>query len=42
MQEQGNIEGHYCEKALSKEVDKRLNYIVMVYQPELLTPEMKK
>ncbi len=42
MQELSNIAGFYGEEALSKEVAKRLNDIVSVYQPELANPELKK
>ncbi len=42
MQELSNIAGFYGEEALSKEVAKRLNDIVSVYQPELVNPELKK
>jgi len=42
MQELSNIAGFYGEEALSKEVAKRLNDIVSVYQPELANPDLKK
>ena len=42
MRELGNIAGHYGEKALSDNISNRLNDLLKIYQPELITPELKK
>lgn len=42
MRELSNISGNYGEKALSQSIAKRLNDLLLVYQPELATPELKK
>lgn len=42
MQELSNISGHFGEKTLSDDINKRLTDLIKVYQPELLSPETKK
>jgi hypothetical protein len=42
MRELSKMAGQYGEKALSRDVAKRLNNLVKVYQPELASPELEK